>query len=122
MVITYADKYIEQLFTDISDVSNSRNLLQKAVGKDRTIVLKKRKNQIEAVLNFKSYLNFHIGNPHLLHGDLEGLCAIEVNAHTRLIVQPVADDLSAESLARCDTVVLKGVVEYHGGKNEWLVP
>lgn len=122
MFITYDDSYIEELITDISDVSNSKNLLQKKIGKDRAIVLKKRKNQIEAAANFKSYLSFHIGNPHLLHGDLEGLCAVDINAHTRLIVKPISDDMSAESFEMCDTVILKGLVEYHGDKNEWLIP
>lgn len=122
MTITYEDGYIEELLTDLCDVANSRNLLQKKIGRDKTLIVKKRKIQMEAAPNYKSYLDYHIGNPHLLKGDLEGLYGIDINAHTRLIIKPVAEDLSAESLAKCDTVVLIGLVEYHGGKNEWLIP
>lgn len=122
MLITYDNSFLEELVTDISDIANSQNLLQKKVGKDRALALKKRKNQIEASPNFKAYIGFHIGNPHLLHGDLEGLYGVDINAHTRLVIKPLADDLSAESLAVCDTVILKGMIEYHGDKNEWLIP
>lgn len=122
MLVTYDNSLIEDLIKDISDVARSRNLLQKKIGKDRAFALKKRKNQMEAAPNFKSYLSYHIGNPHLLHGDLEGLYGVDINAHTRLIIEPMSEDLSAESLAKCDTVILKGLVEYHGDKNEWLIP
>lgn len=122
MLVTYDNDWIKELFTDLSDVANTKNLLQKKLGKDKTIAAKKRKNQIEAAPNFKSYLSFHIGNPHSLTGDLDGLYGVDINVHTRLIIKPVSENLSAEVLAKCDTVILKGIVEYHGGKNEWLIP
>lgn len=122
MLVTYDNNWIKELFTDLCDVANSKNLLKKKIGKEKTIVAKKRKNQIEAAPNFKSYLSFRLGNPHSLTGDLDGLYAVDINAHTRLIIEPVSDNLSAEALAKCDTVILKGIVEYHGGKNEWLIP
>ena len=122
MDIVYNDKKVEKLFTDLNDVIHSKNLLQRRVGKDRAIAVKKRKNQIEAASTFKSYLNLHIGNPHLLREDLAGLYGVDIDPHLRLIIEPVSDDLSPESLAKCETVVLIGLVEYHGDKNEWLIP
>ena len=122
MLIIYENDWIKELFSDISDVSNSKNLLQKKVGKERAFAAKKRKLQIEAATNFMSYLNLRIGKPHCLSGDLSGYYAIDINAHTRLIIKPQSEDLSPEALAKCDTVILKGIIEYHGGKNEWLIP
>lgn len=122
MQITYENDWIRELFTDLSDVANSKNLLQKKIGKDKTVSVKKRKNQIEAAANFKAYLDFHIGNPHSLTGDLKGLYGVDINAHTRLILCPCSKDLSAESLIKCDSIIIKGIVEYHGDKNEWLIP
>ena len=122
MFINYENNSVEKLFTDLCDVTNSKNLLLEKIGKDKTIAAKKRKNQIEAAPNFKSYLNLHVGNPHALHGDLEGFYAIKITADTRMIIQPCADDLSAEALSKCDTVIIKGILNYHGGKNEWLIP
>lgn len=122
MLVTYDNEWIKELFLNLSDVANSKNLLLKKIGKEKTVAVKKRKNQIEAATNFKSYLNLHLGNPHALTGDLNGLYGVEINAHTRLILKPVSDDLSPAALAKCDTVILKGIVEYHGGKNEWLIP
>lgn len=122
VLINYDDNYIKELFTDLCDVANSKNLLQKKIGKDKTIAVKKRKNQIEAASNFKLYLDTRLGKPHILHGNLEGLYAIEINAHTRMIIKPVAEDLSAEALSKCDKVIIEGIIEYHGGKDEWLIP
>lgn len=122
MFINYENNSVEKLFTDLCDVTNSKNLLLKKIGKDKTMAAKKRKNQIEAAPNFKSYLDLRLGKPHALHGDLEGLYAIEITADTRMIIRPVADDLSAEALSKCDTVIIKGILNYHGGKNEWLIP
>lgn len=120
--ITYEDEYIKELFIDLGDVVNSRNLMQRKIGKDKTVVAKKRKNQLEAAPNFKSYLNLHIGNPHSLTGDLQGYYGVDINAHTRIIIKPDSKNFSSEELEKCDTVIIIGIVEYHGGKNEWIIP
>ena len=122
MEIIYNDKKVKKLFADLNDVIHSKNLLQRSIGKERAITVKKRKNQIEAASNFNSYLKLHIGNPHLLHEDLAGLYGVDIDPHLRLIIKPISADLSSESLAKCETVVLIGLVEYHGDKNEWLIP
>lgn len=51
MQITYEDEYIKELFIDLGDVANSRNLMQRKIGKDKTVVAKKRKNQLESAPN-----------------------------------------------------------------------
>ncbi len=122
MEINYDNAQVEKLFRDLNDVKNSRNLLQKKIGKEKAIATKKRKNQIEASTNFQAYLDLHIGNPHSLTGNLASCYAVDINAHIRLIIKPISNDLSAESLKLCTSVIIRGIMEYHGGKDEWIIP
>lgn len=59
-----------------------------------------------------------------LAGDLKGSYSLRVSANYRLIVKPKTNDLSAESLGSCDTLIIEGVVDYHGKgkKNSWIIP
>lgn len=53
-----------------------------------------------------------------LEGERKGSYSLRVSANYRLIVKPMARDLSAESLKICDTLIIEGVIDYHGkGKN-----
>ena len=40
----------------------------------------------------------------------------------RLIVEPLVDLIDDESLKGCKEIDIKGVVDYHDGKIEWLIP
>ena len=31
-------------------------------------------------------------------------------------------ELDIESLKKCKKIKIKGVLDYHGGKNEWIIP
>ena len=77
--------------------------------------------QLKAAKFFKNYLDNHIGNPHSLEGNLNTFYGVDLNAHIRLIIQPVPTDLSPEALKICEIVKIIGIVDYHGGKNEWLI-
>ena len=59
-----------------------------------------------------------------LKEDKKGSYSLRVSANYRLIVRPKSKDLSAESLKRCDTLTIEGVIDYHGkGKKfSWIVP
>lgn len=47
-----------------------------------------------------------------------------LSANYRIIIKPVSDDLSAESLKVCDTLIIEGVIDYHGkgSKHSWIIP
>jgi len=45
LLVTYDNDWIKELFTDLSDVANTKNLLQKKLGKDKTIAAKKKSNR-----------------------------------------------------------------------------
>lgn len=124
MNIEYDNSKVEELFEDLDNVANSKNLLQKKIGKKMAIVAKTRKLQLKAAVSFEKYLQLGLGKPHSLKGNLKNLYGVDINAHIRLIVKPKTENLSAEALAECDTVIIKGIVEYHGKKSndEWLIP
>lgn len=121
MEIEYANASIQQYFSDLYDVSNSKNLLQKKIGPILTKNAKKRVDQLKSASTFQKYLDFHIGNPHSLIGDLSTYYGVDLDKNTRLIIQPVPPDLSAEALKICEKVKIIGIVDYHGDKNEWII-
>lgn len=84
--------------------------------------IKRRMDQMRAANNYAEYQSIGLGKPHLLTGDLKGCFAVSLTANYRLIVRLGVDDLSAESLSKCDKVIIEGVVDYHGKKSNWLLP
>jgi len=94
----------------------------KKIGSDRTKMLKKRFNQLRATNNFKEYLDIGIGKPHPLTCNLNNLYGIHLDANYRLVVQPITESFDDDSLRKCKTIDIKGVLEYHDGKCEWLIP
>ena len=121
MEIEYVNATIQQYFSDLYDIPNSRNLLQKKIGLILTKNVAKRIDQLKAAETFQKYLDFHIGNPHSLTGDLSTYYGVDLDKNTRLIIQPIPPDLSAEALKICEKVMIIGIVDYHGDKNEWLI-
>ncbi len=121
MTIVYANPKIQILFSDLENVAGAKKLLQKQIGIDLARMSKTRMKQLKAARFFKNYLDNHIGNPHSLEGNLNTFYGVDLNSHIRLIIQPVPPDLSPEALKTCETVKIIGIVDYHGGKNEWLI-
>lgn len=92
-------------------------------GMELTKQLKKRIDQLRAHVNFGEFLEKGLGKPHRLQGsDYDRCYAVSVGAAQRLILRPVVDDLSPESLKMCQQVEIKGVQEYHGQKTTYLIP
>lgn len=112
------------MFDDLNDVRNSRNLMKKKIGAELTKAIKKRYNQMIAFSSFSALQQSGIGKMESLKDDKKGSYSLRVSANYRLIVRPKSKDLSAESLKRCDTLTIEGVIDYHGkGKKfSWIVP
>ena len=122
----YKQKFNEakELFDDLNDVRNSRNLMKKKIGAELTKAVKKRYNQMIAFSSFSALQQSGIGKMESLKEDKKGSYSLRVSANYRLIVRPKSKDLSAESLKRCDTLTIEGVIDYHGkGKKfSWIIP
>ena len=98
--------------------------MQKEIGAELTRTIKKRYNQIVAFSSFFDLQQSGIGKMESLEGDRKGFYSLRISANYRLIVKPKAEDLSAESLKKCDILIIGGVIDYHGkGKKfSWIIP
>lgn len=96
--------------------------MRKKCGSEITKTIKKMHNILTAAGNFSMYLKMGLGKPHRLNSNLDKMYGITITGNIRLIVEPAADDLTEECLAKCDTVIIKGVADYHGKKCEWIIP
>ncbi len=115
MLIEYESESVREIF-------NNFDLMKKEIGNDRARATKKRLDQLKAALNFSIYLTTGLGKPHPLYENLKGYYGVTITGNMRLIVKPDAESLEPEALKECKTVVIKGVMDYHGRKNEWLIP
>lgn len=97
--------------------------MSKVIGAELTKAIKKRYNQIVAFSSFSTLQQSGIGKMESLEGDYKGSYSLRLSANYRLIVKPNTKDLSAESLKKCDTLIIEGVIDYHGkGKKfSWII-
>lgn len=101
---------------------NKPNKLIEKVGMEMARKIHQRFNEIKASQNFKEYLDYGIGKPHPLTGNLDNLFGISLNKNYRLVVEPLIEKLDDNSLKECKKINIKGVVDYHDGKCKWLIP
>ena len=118
----YEDEIVAKLFNDLNDVIHSKKLLQKKIGLELTRLIKKRYNQIHSCNSFYEIQKFGLGKIESLSGNLKGYYSIRLDANYRLVFKPKSNDLTVESLKNCDTVIIKGVIDYHGKGNNWIIP
>ncbi|KSV58138.1 hypothetical protein [Acetivibrio ethanolgignens] len=123
MQITYEDDSVRELFEDLCQVQMPKGLMKKQIDPELTRAVKKRYDQLRAADNFYIFQATGLGKPHSLTG-MEGCYGVHVTANWRLVVKPIANDTLPETLKNCDTVQIKGVVDYHGkgAKNNWIIP
>jgi len=115
MDIEFDDKKVKTLFDDF-------DLMAKKKGLEMTKIIKKRYQQLKAAETFAEYLLTGLGKPHSLSGDRYGLYGVSVTANIRLIVKPISEDISKESLIKCTKVIIKGAEDYHGDKITTYIP
>lgn len=116
MQLVFLDEKVQKIMCNASG-------LQRKVGLELGRKTKQRLNQLEASENFNQYLTkIGLGKPHPLKGNLDKYYAISISANYRLIVEPMNLKLDIESLKECKMLNIKGVLEYHDGKNEWIIP
>lgn len=116
MQFKYKDEKVRKILCDAKT-------LQRKVGLEMGRKIKQRINQLEAADNFNEYLTkIALGKPHPLEGDLDKYYGISITANYRIVVEPLETELDLESLKNCKVLNIKGVLDYHGGKNEWIIP
>ena len=115
--IKYDSPRIEKYFS-----GTKYNDMIKAIGFDLTRATKKRVDQMKAASSFQSYLQYGLGKPEHLSGENSTEYSVRLTGNYRLIFEPISKGLSAEELSHCNTISIKGVVNYHGGKTNWILP
>ncbi|MGI6787236.1 MAG: hypothetical protein ACOX5X_01595 [Acholeplasmataceae bacterium] len=115
MKIKYDNKKVQTLFEDFE-------LMAKNKGIKTTRMIKKRYNELLAATTFYEYRSYGLGKPHPLTQNKKGLYAVWVTNNIRLIIEPIAKDLSDEELMKCTEVIIKGAEDYHGSKTTTYIP
>lgn len=116
MQLEYKDEKVRKVLCDVKT-------LQKKVGLEMGKKIKQRMNQLESADNFNQYLTkIGLGKPHPLSGNLDNCYGIHITANYRIVVEPLETELDMKSLKNCKVLNIKGVLEYHDGKNEWIIP
>lgn len=77
---------------------------------------------MKASKTFSIYLTTGLGKPHPLYENLKGYYGVTVTGNVRLVIRPDEEVTEPEVLQKCDRVIIKGVMDYHGRKNEWIIP
>lgn len=121
MNLSYTSENLKELTEDLLSVYQSKNLMQRKIGHESSVILRKRLLQIKAAPNFNEYLNTGLGKPHILSENLKGWYGVSILANTRLILKPDSESLSAEELKKSISALLRGVLDYHGRNENWLV-
>lgn len=116
MQFEYQDEKVRKILCDAK-------VLQRKVGLEIGRKVKRRMNELESADNFNLYLTqVGLGKPHPLTGNLDKCYGINITANYRMVVEPLETELDMESLKNCKLLNIKGVLEYHDGKNEWIIP
>lgn len=112
MEIIYANKKVEKYFTDYSK-------MKKQLPFEWVRAIKKHMDNLKAADNFGIFLSLGLGRPEQLSGYKQIRYSLHVAANVRLIVEPKA---TAETVMICAEIEVKGVSDYHGGKENWYIP
>ena len=109
--ITFSSKRVEKCFEDYSE-------MQRYIPLQWVRTIKKHVNHLRAAERFGDFLKLGIGHPEALKGKDAGRYSVHVNGNVRLIIQP---DTRGENVLICEVVEIKGVIDYHGGKESWYI-
>ena len=107
MEIQFENQKVQKSMSDMKELTTK-------IGLAMTKTVKQRYNQLEACENFEEYMKTGLGVPHPLNNDLKECYGIRITGNYMLIVKP-------ESLGS-KKIIIKGVLDYHGDKNEWIIP
>lgn len=97
--------------------------LAKKHGVDFSKKLLKRLNELKAFKDVGELMQSGLDSPHFLSGELKNCIAWDIDANKRLIlgigILP-HQTLDADYIY-LDEIIFKGVVDYHGSKENWYI-
>ncbi len=86
--------------------------------------LNKRISELLAYENVFELFGSGLGQPHFLKGDFDSCIAVSITGNLRLILETGISQKSRNALdvMKLTKLEIKGVVDYHGDKDEWIIP
>lgn len=111
---------VKKLFDDL-DIKTTKGRMQKKIGPLLTKQVTKHYRQLQIFHTLYQFIESGVGKIHMLEGDIVRY-SIHLNQNYRLIIRPINEKSDAKSLKECETVIIEGVVDYHGSKENWLIP
>ena len=114
--IKYSNEKLEKVFSDA-------RLILKKCGQQLAKQLINRLEQLKSFECVYDLLKAPIDKPHLLEGDFEGCIAWSITGNIRLILDTgLNKNPENQSIFKeFKEIIIKGVVDYHGKKNNWII-
>ena len=111
MVIRYVNEKVEKYFSDWGE-------MKKKLPMDCVRAIKKHIERLKAADKFGDFIALGLGHLEALKGKNKGKYSVRVNGNVRMILEPVR---IGERIELSVEIVVKGVVDYHGGKDNWFI-
>ncbi|WP_303758230.1 hypothetical protein [Selenomonas ruminantium] len=111
MNIEYANKKVEKYFRDYSK-------MKKKLPEHWVQTIKQYMDLLGASDNFGIFLSLGLGKPEKLSGYKTPHYSLHITGNVRLLLKLDAD---TNTITICETVTVKGVDDYHGGKDNWYI-
>ena len=112
MKITYDNTKVEKCFTDYG-------VMKKKLPSDWLKPIKKHINNLDASDNFGIFLSLGLGKPEHLSGYEKPTYSLRISSNVRLIIEL---QTNGEVIEECESLIVKGVCDYHGSKSNWYIP
>ena len=109
--ITYANKKVQRYFEDYGE-------MKKKIPADWVRTVKKHIDRLQAADTFGDFLKLNLGHPEPLKGKDAGKWSVRISGNVRLIMQPNEE---GDAVMICEEIEMKGLVDYHGGKESWYI-
>jgi plasmid maintenance system killer protein len=111
------NRKVEKYFNDLKFMSRK-------CGQEITKRILKRLGELGEYSDASTLLSHGFGRPHLLKGNLSTCISIDITGNLRLILDTnlEKDSSFTENLKNLKKLTIKGVVDDHGGKYEWIIP
>ena len=92
--------------------------MKKKLPADWVRTIKKHVDRLKAANSFGDYLKLNLGHPEPLKGNGIGKYSVRISGNVRLIIKP---DETNGALMICEVIEMEGIVDYHGGKENWYI-
>lgn len=111
------NKKVQEFFEDYTKIAKKH-------GTEFARRLQRRIAELSSYENVYELFGSKLGSPHYLKGDLDTCLAVSITGNLRLILETGISQKNRNALdvLKLTEIEIKGVVDYHGDKYEWIIP